>query len=858
MGGLMNFELPWAFGIVIPFLIAIGITLRDGNGRTLKALTTAGIRILVVSAIAAALARPYTTDVTPSQGAVALVDISSSMTDEQGAKLIAHARELANYIGAPLTVIPFAKTSAQTSQSLAAYSSLRSQGARFDPSATNIEAAITTSQRARSSVAFLLSDGYESSGHALAALGHGSTPPIFPLTVDGPRDAQGISISQLFAPQIVKSQQRADVRVTLSNSLTLPSNGTLTVKHGPATILSRAVTLPDSQDTTFSGQSDPNLEGLNPIVATYSWKDATGSHSLSRTAWLSSEKRDKVLLLSGVAEDDRFLSELLRGQAYQLRSEIASNVSSAALGSPADYRAIILNNVTAASIPSPFSEAISPFVRNGGGLITIGGDRSYGLGGYIGSSLETILPVRLIPPHVEKKRLNVAVELVIDKSRSMAMDSRLEFAKSAAREVLNSLKDDDYIGVIGFDDVPFIALPISPVGNVRTSAGERISRLFPTKKTNLFPALDEARRGMARVNAGRKHVIVLTDGKLPDPGPYYFDLVKQMRVLGVTVSTVVVGNDADDGFLAHLAEVGGGAFYQTTDPSNLPKIFLADVKVASNEKSLKESSEIRIATGPSGITSTNLSDFPLLRGFVETLPRDNAKTELIVTEDGKSFPLLASWTVDKGRVVSFTSDANGRWSSAWIPWRSINEFWSDVVESTIATKGKARSNVDFELRSWVEGGEVVIDLSVFDDIGGSPLGGSLILPSKETSQLSFVSVSPGHYQDRIPQAAPGTYVATVSIGDAVLPEVAWEISDETFTERPHFKPNIPLLQQIASRSGGILNPDKEALQRYLEVATTKKDLSRLFASLALGLFVLEILFREFGRFVKPRQRRSAN
>ena len=852
----MNFELPVAFGLIIPFIIAVGITLRERTGRTPKALATAGIRMLVVGAIAAALARPYTIDKAPSQGAVALVDISSSMTEDQGTKLLARARDLADHIGAPLTVIPFAKNSAQSSQNLSSYPSLRSKGASYDPSATNIEGALTSSQHARASLAFLLSDGYESSGHALAALGRGATPRIFPLTVDGPRDPEGITISQLFAPQIVKSQQRADVRVTLSNSLTSPSNGTLTIKHGPATIFSRAVTLPESQDTTFTTQSDPNLEGLNSVVATYTWNDDTGSHSLSRSTWISSEKRDKVLLLSGSAEDDRFLSQLLRGQAYQLRSEIASNVTSAALGSPSDYRTIILNNVPVASIPSPFSEAISPFVRNGGGLITIGGDRSYGLGGYIGSPLETILPVRLVPPHVEKKRLNVAVELVIDKSRSMDMDSRLEFAKSAAREVLNSLKDDDYIGVIGFDDVPFIALPISPVGNVRTSATERISRLFPTKKTNLFPALDEARRGMARVNAGRKHVIVLTDGKLPDAGPYYFDLVKQMRVLGVTVSTVVVGNDADDGFLAQLAEVGGGAFYQTADPRNLPKIFLSDIKVASNEKSLKESSEIRIATGPSGITSTNISDFPPLRGFVETLPRDTAKTELIVTEDGKSFPLLASWNIDKGHVVSFTSDANGRWSSPWIPWRSINEFWSDIVESTIATKGKARSNVDFELRSWVEGAEVVVDLSLFDDIGGAPLGGSLILPSKDTTQLSFAPVSPGHYQARVPKAAPGKYAATVSIGDALLPEVAWEISDETFTERPHFKPNIPLLQQIASRSGGILNPDKDALKRYLEMATTKKDLSRLFASLALALFLIEILFREFGRLLKPRQRRS--
>lgn len=851
----MSFEYPIAFFCAVPFLVMIALTMRGTRPVTPRALTTAILRLLVVAAITAALARPYTTDSVPSQGAVALVDISSSMTDEQGKTLLASAQRLAGSIDAPLKVIPFAKTATSSSAPIASYTAIREKGSGLDPSATNLEAAITSAQRLRAPIVFLLSDGYESQGHALSAVSVGSTSRVFPLTTDGPPDAQGISISQLYAPQVVKSQQRADVRVTLSNSLTTPSSGQLTIKHGPETILSKEVPLAPSQDTTFTALTDPNVEGLNAITATYSWRDEQGSHTTSRTTWLSSEKRDKVLLLSGSAADDRYLSEILKRQAYQLRSEIASNVTSSALGSPNDYRTIILNNVALSAIPSPFSEAIAPFVRNGGGLITIGGDTSYGLGGYIGSALETVLPVRLVPPHVEKRRLNVAVQLVIDKSRSMAMDSRLEFAKSAAREVLNSLKDDDYIGVIGFDDVPFIALPISPVGNVRNSAVDRISRLFPTKKTNLFPALDEARRGMARINAGRKHVIVLTDGKLPDPGPYYFDLVKQMRVLGVTVSTVVVGNDADDGFLAQLAEIGGGSFYQTADPRNLPKIFLSDVKVASNEKSLRETPEITVSTGPSGITSTTLTDFPTLRGFVETLPRESAKTELIVSEEGKSFPLLASWKVDKGRVVSFTSDANGRWSAPWIPWRSINEFWSDLVESTMATTGKARANVDFDLRSWVEGGEVVVDLSIFADIGTAPLGGTLTMPSGETSSLSFTSVSPGHYQARAPKAAPGRYIASISLGEAVLPEIAWEVSDESFTERPHFKPNTPLLQQIASRSGGILNPDEGALKRYLEIATTKRELARAFASLALLLFVVEILFREFGR-LKTRAKSS--
>jgi uncharacterized membrane protein len=851
----MSFEYPIAFLALIPFVIAMGLSLRDPKGRTPRSLLIATLRLLAITAIVGALARPYQSDLAPSQGAIALVDISSSMTDAQGQRLLSEASSLSAHIGAPLKVIPFAKTAATTPQSATSYSTLRATGSNLDPIATNIESALTSARHGRSPLVFLLSDGYESTGHALAAVGTGASPRVFPLTIDGPRDSQGISISQLFAPQVVKSQQRAEVRVTLSNPEDTDSRGTLTIKHGPAQILSKQVALPKSEDATFTALSDSSLEGLHPIVATYAWNDETGSHSVSKTTWLSSEKRDKVLLLSGAPEDDRYLSQILRGQAYQLRSEIASQTTSAALGAPNDYRTIIINNVAANAIPSPFSDAIAPFVRNGGGLITIGGDKSYGLGGYIGSQFETLLPVRLVPPHLEKKRLNVAVQLVIDKSRSMAMDSRLEFAKSAAREVLNSLKDDDYIGVIGFDDVPFIALPISPVGNVnvRASAMERISRLYPTKKTNLFPALDEARRGMARINTGRKHVIVLTDGKLPDPGPYYFDLVKQMRVLGVTVSTVVVGNDADDGFLAQLAEVGGGSFYQTVNPENLPKIFLSDVKVASNEKSLKETQDIPVSVGPSGIISTQLSDFPTLRGFVETLQRESAKTELIVTAEEKAFPLLASWNVDKGKVVSFTSDANGRWSSLWMQWRSINEFWSDIVESTIAQSGGARSNVDFELRSWVEGGEVVVDLALFDDIGGASLGGEITRPSQEKAPLSFSAVSPGHYQARAPKAAPGKYIATVSIGKATLPDVAWEISDETFSERPHFKPNMPLLQQIASRSGGLVNPDKEALTKYLQMATAKRDLSRAYASLALLLFILELLVREFGRAMKLRR-----
>ena len=271
---------------------------------------------------------------------------------------------------------------------------------------------------------------------------------------------------------------------------------------------------------------------------------------------------------------------------------------------------------------------------------------------------------------------NIAVQLVIDKSRSMADGSRLEFAKSAAREVVSTLKDEDYIGVIGFEDVAFVALPLTRVSEARRIASDRISRLFPTNGTNLYPAMEEARRGLSRVTAGRKHLIVLTDGQIPDQGPIYFNLIHQLRTLGVTVSTVLVGSNAPDAFMTTMAQLGGGSFYHTDDPRNLPKIFLSDLKIATGERTLIENPEIPVLVGPSGVRSTGIRSFPFLRGYVETLEKPAANTELVVPEEDRRFPLLASWKVGAGKSIAFTSDANGRWSAPWMAWDEVQEFWS--------------------------------------------------------------------------------------------------------------------------------------------------------------------------------------
>src|SRR5690606_7463191 len=105
-----------------------------------------------------------------------------------------------------------------------------------------------------------------------------------------------------------------------------------------------------------------------------------------------------------------------------------------------------------------------------------------------------------------------------------------------------------------------------------------------------------------------------------------------------------------------MANLGGGAFYRTTDVRALPKIFINDLKVASGERTLKEQNDFQVRTGPAGVLSTTIDAYPKLRGYVQTKQKPGANLELVTYSDTKADPLLASWSYGKGKSLAFTSD----------------------------------------------------------------------------------------------------------------------------------------------------------------------------------------------------------
>src|SRR5207247_4571617 len=111
------------------------------------------------------------------------------------------------------------------------------------------------------------------------------------------------------------------------------------------------------------------------------------------------------------------------------------------------YDGVILSNVSSLKLTKQQMGNIRDYVREyGGGLIMVGGEESFGLGGYYRTPVEEALPVTM----EVKQKLEIpslAVVLSIDRSRSMAMTTgdetvtMLDIAKDASHLVGDLLTD---------------------------------------------------------------------------------------------------------------------------------------------------------------------------------------------------------------------------------------------------------------------------------------------------------------------------------------------------------------------------------------------------------------------------------
>lgn len=511
---------------------------------------------------------------------------------------------------------------------------------------------------------------------------------------------------------------------------------------------------------------------------------------------------------------------------------------------PAGFAAVVLNDVPLRELPGEMPERLREHVRGGGGLAMIGGPQSFGLGGYHGSPIEEALPVRMKERRRDEPRN--AVALIIDKSGSMREESRIVFAREAARQLVEHLKESDRLAVIGFDREAFAIVPLSEVAEIRDDFERRIDRLKPSGGTRLYPALEEARRQLLGESAKRRHIIVLSDGLSEDAESgegrrLYYDLALALAEQGVTISTIALGRDADADFLERLASFGRGAFHETVDAASLPELVLGEFEERGREKTLSERdyrplpSRDSPLVGPLALAEPR---WPSVLGLVETDLKVEARRDVGVADS--DVPLIASWEYGRGRAVAVTTDADGRWSDRWLRWREWSRLWSDVASWLTAERRGPQSRYALAYRD----GALEIDYSRFDQDPAGAVSARIATPDGRAEEIPLQRVAIGHYRGRLAAAAPGDYRIEIRSAQGIVtqPPLGYTIAGSLAGERPRREPNGPLLEEIARRTGGTVDPVLADVAPAA-AARASRPLAPWLIPAAMLLFLLELVLR---------------
>ena len=148
-----------------------------------------------------------------------------------------------------------------------------------------------------------------------------------------------------------------------------------------------------------------------------------------------------------------------------------------------------------------------------------------------------------------------AIALLV--SVSYAAYINLDLAITAANTAVDQLREQDYVGVVTFDDQYSWQLPITEASD-KDAIHEKIQTVTEGGGTTIKPALRAALSEIKKSKADIRHVVLLTDGQGETRN--FEDVICDYQEEGVTLSTVAVGTESDTRLLERLADQCDGRY----------------------------------------------------------------------------------------------------------------------------------------------------------------------------------------------------------------------------------------------------------------------------------------------------------
>jgi uncharacterized membrane protein len=519
------------------------------------------------------------------------------------------------------------------------------------------------------------------------------------------------------------------------------------------------------------------------------------------------------------------------------------------------FRAVILENVPAGQAGPQVLGALARFATDlGGGLLVTGGTASFGVGGYFKSVLDSHLPVSMEIKN-EHRKLSLAMAVVLDRSGSMAAPAgdgrtKMDLANLGTCAAIDTLGPFDEVGVIAVDSAPHIISPL-------TSASEKDRICDEVRRIEsmgggifTYTALVTAATMVQESNKGTRHIVLFADAADAEEPGEYERLLDTLKPLGITVSVIGLGSEADSdaAFLKDVAARGQGRIHFTASADELPRLFAQEAITVARSSFISDPTAARALPDMLLLGELPASAFPGLDGYNLTYLRPGA-TMGVVTTDQYAAPVLAFWHRGLGRVASLTAEVDGKYSQRLNAWKDFQGFSVGLGRWLLG--GDPPSGVQATVERRGGQGVVRVELDPGRARGGAgdvrSATATIVPPDDRNAgapqRLTLSWVGEDTLEARFPLQKAGMYLGAVQVGTgAVLP-----LAPLSLPYSPEFEPRTDpnegrnTLAEIARLTGGVERTTWDDVFTPAQFRNRQmRDLVMLLALMLLIVHVVEI------------------
>jgi uncharacterized membrane protein len=836
--------------LALPLLVLLARRSRAGLERG-RSIAGTVLRALLFVALVLALADARRVSRSYRTATIFLLDHSYSIPQDVQRKgfewIQARLRELPKHDVAGVVVFgedAMIETTPSPTPELAGPTSIVARGATDLGAAIRLALAVMPSGYQKRLV--LVTDGNENRGHAMPEVELARTQnaviDVLPLRYDHPHEVwlEGLHVPADILPRepfdltaVVNSTREGPARLTIFRNGQLLSNQEVRLEKGKNLF------------TVKQKVEGPGNFAYEAVVEMAG--DQVPSNNRGH-AFAHARGEARIALVGGEAADVEALAAALKQEGLATSLVLPEDLQAGRFETGA-FDAVVVANVEALRLGAAGMRALEAAVHDAGvGFVMVGGEHSYGPGGYRGTPVEELLPVTMEQPQ-RRVLPNGALCLIL---HTCEIQEGNYWAKQIGLASLNVLGPRDFMGVLIYGAGEQWLFEMQPVSDKAKLKG-LISNAFPGDMPSFDTTMRMAHEGLSKVQAAAKHLVIISDA---DPSGPSRALVEGMVKDRITITTVAIAphGSSDLEKMAAVARLSGGRFYHVEDPNKLPQIFIKEAATLQRSMIIEGSIPPVVLAGADALKGLP-DDLPLLLGYTLTTPKPLARVSLgaaVPKEAGSVDPgnaydaLLVEWNHGLGRAAAFTSDAKSRWARNWVGWEHYRKFWSQLVRSVLRTVPRTPYSVETE----IVGGKGRVALDAVDADGKFihtlQFQGSVTGPDGRKSPLGFRQVGPGRYEAEFDATAVGVYNVQGTFEGARGEKgyLSQGIPLSYAAEYRDLKYNPALLSRIHERSGGRrLGSDTPLYTALPHAAGIEQPLWPFLLVLVLVLFPLDVAVR---------------